>query len=91
MIEKDGLSGEGQFHSALNQIIPINLDTAVMNFLREYGPLSPSKRKDTPTGKILAASAAQVLEQIGRKRKLTMVLNHLISDFIIEKDFHSEN
>lgn len=52
-------------------------DTAVMNFLREYGPLSPSKRKDTPTGKILAASAAQLaeelLEQISSKRKLTMV------------------
>lgn len=53
------------------------LDSAVMDFLREYGPLSPSKRKDTPTGRILAASAAslaeELLDRIGRKRKLTEV------------------
>lgn len=52
-------------------------DNAVMEFLREYGPLSPSKKKDTATGRILAASAAslaeELLDRIGRKRKLTEV------------------
>lgn len=48
-----------------------------MEFLREYGPFSPSKRKDTPTGQILAASAAalaeELLDRVGAKRRLTEV------------------
>lgn len=46
-------------------------DTAVLTFLKEYAPFAPSKKKLTPTGKILAASAeklmTELLEQLGKK------------------------
>lgn len=55
------------------------LDTAVLKFLKKYAPFSPSKKKLTPTGKILAASAeklmTELLSQPGMKRKLDEVRN----------------
>lgn len=53
------------------------LDAAMLKFLKEYAPFSPSKKKLTPTGKILAASAeklmTELLEQPGMKQKLDEV------------------